>query len=73
MKYTVSMHPDDWRGMELADAHRKYRSVGQALHHLKEAVGLTVPTAQVYLRRTISPALREQIMITTAVSNNCPI
>ncbi len=72
-EYPVSMHPDDWRGMELEDAHRRYRGLGQALHHLKEAAGLAGPTAEVYLRQAISPAFREQIMLTTAVSNNCPI
>ncbi len=74
MKYTVSMHPDDWPGTELEDAHRRYRSLGQALHHLKEAVILAGPTAGVYLRRAIPPAFREQIMRSPATaSNNCPI
>lgn len=72
-EHSVSMHPDDWRSPDDGNAHRTYRSAGHALHHLKEAAGLAAPTAAVYLRQAISPAFREQIMITTAVSNNCPI
>ena len=71
-EYSVSMHPDDWPGMELEDAHRRYRGLGQALHHLKEAAGLAGPR-RVYLRQAISPVFREQIMLTTAISDNCPI
>lgn len=69
----VSMHPDDWRVPEGGNAHRKYRSPGHAFHHLKEAAGLTVPTAEVYLRQAIPPVFREQIMIITAACNNCPV
>jgi hypothetical protein len=70
---SVSMHPDDWRCLEGGNAHRRYLGPGQALHHLREAAGLARPTAEVYLRQSISPAFREMIMITTATSNNCPI
>lgn len=69
----VSMHPDDWRCLEGGNTHRRYLSAGHALHHLKEAVGLARPTAEVYLRQAISPAFREMIMITTATADNCPI
>ncbi len=71
--YSATMHPDDWRVLEGGNVHRRYGSLGQAFHHLREAACLTVPTAEVYLRQAISPAFREQIMITTAVSNKCPI
>lgn len=69
----VSMHPDDWRCLEGGNTHRKYLGAGQAFHHLKEAAGLARPTADIYLRRSISPAFREMIMITTATTNDCPI
>ena len=59
----VSMHPDDWRGLEEGDTHRRYRNLEHALHHTKEVMGLLVPTCEVYLGHAISPAFREQIMI----------
>jgi len=70
---SVSMHPEDWRGLEDGDAHRRYRSWEHTLHHAKEVAGLLVPIGEIYLRQVISPAFREQIMITTAISNNCPL
>jgi hypothetical protein len=60
----VSMHPDDWRGLEEGATHRRYRNLEHALHHTKEVMGLLVPTCEVYLGRAISPAFREQIMTT---------
>lgn len=68
----VSMHPEDWRGLEDGDTHRRYSSMGQTLHHTKEFAALLVPAVdQLYLRPAISPAFREQIMIVTATCNDC--
>ena len=50
----VSMHPEDWLGLTEGDTHRRYRSLGQALHHTKELAGLIVPVGELYLRRPIS-------------------
>jgi hypothetical protein len=69
---SVSMYPEDWEDYEARKTHRSYRSWRHALHHMKEAAGLAVPIAEVYILRTISPAFREQIMITTACCNSCP-
>jgi len=67
----VSMHPDDWQGLEGGDTHRRFRSLEQVFHHTKEFVALLVPVGELYLRRPISPAFREQIMIVTATCNDC--
>lgn len=70
---TVSLHPDDWQEVEGGVGCREYRSLGHAFHHWKELVGLGPLTmADVYLRRPISPAFRERIMIVTAACNRCP-
>ena len=69
----VSMHADDWRCLEDGDTHRRCRSLEQALHHTRESAALLVPVGELYLRQAISPAFREQIMIVTAVCNDCPI
>lgn len=68
----ASMHPDDWLDGAGVRAPRRYRSVPQALHHLTELVSFTIPLAEVYLLRAISPAFREQVMIVTALANDCP-
>jgi hypothetical protein len=67
----VSMHPDDWLGLKEGDSHRRYRSWRQASHHLKELARLAPQLAEVYLRRSISPAFREEIMLVTATCNDC--
>lgn len=69
---TVSMHPDDWQGLEEGTVHREYRSLQHALHHWREFANLGVTVAEIYLRRAISPAFREQIMIVTATCDECP-
>jgi hypothetical protein len=68
----VSMHPEDWAGLEEGDSRRRYRSLGHAVHHLSELVLLSKQAAALYLLRPITPALREQIMLVTAVCNDCP-
>jgi len=66
----LSMHEDDWPDLTSGKP-RRYRSPGHALHHARELLGLTRPATEVYLLRAISPAFREQIMIVTAMSNDC--
>ncbi|MFH1149558.1 MAG: hypothetical protein V1748_03695 [Actinomycetota bacterium] len=68
---TVSMHPEDWRGPEAGESRRRYRSLSHAHHHARQLTSLLVPVTEVYLLRAISPAFREQIMIVTAMSNDC--
>lgn len=68
---TASMHPDDWLEGAGVRASRRYRSLPQVTHHLTELASQTVPLARVYLLRAISPAFREQVMIVTALANDC--
>jgi len=67
----VSMHSLDWEGAG-EGVPRRYRSPAHVLHHVLELAGLAAPITQVYVLRAISPAFREQIMIVTAMSNQCP-
>ncbi len=69
---SVSMHPGDWLGLDEGDTHRRYRSWPHAVHHLKELALLQVQVASLYLLRPITPAFREQIMLVTAVCDDCP-
>lgn len=68
----VSMHPADWLDDAGRSAPRRYRSVGHAIHHQKELIALTPALARVYVLHALPPALREKIMIMTALSNDCP-
>ena len=68
----VSMHPEDWLGLEEKDTHRRYRSLGHAFHHVSELAFLSGHTAALYLLRPVTPAFREQIMLLTAVCDDCP-
>lgn len=67
----VSMHEEDWPDFGEQSTRRRYKSTGHAIHHLRELAGLTLPLAEVYILRAITPAFREQIMIVTAMANNC--
>ncbi len=67
----VSMHELDWCEFGEGMAPRCYRSVGHASHHLKELAGLALPLTEVYVLRTLTPAFREQIMIVTAMADQC--
>ncbi len=69
---SVSMHPEDWLGLEEGDTHRRYRSWPHAVHHFKELTLLQGHVAALYLLRPITPAFREQIMLVTAVCDDCP-
>lgn len=69
---TVSMHRDDWRDPEGGMRPRAFRSPGQFIHHLKELFFLQAPLARVYLLREMDAAFREQIMIMTAMVDQCP-
>ena len=66
----VSMHEQDWLP-EGEAARRRYRSPAHLLHHFGELAGMLLPVAEVYLLRALSPAFREQVMITTAMANDC--
>jgi hypothetical protein len=68
---TVSMHELDWTDCDDAGTRRRYRSPGHLLHHLWELAGLAVPLFEVYVLRALPPAFREQIMIVTAMADEC--
>ena len=68
----VTMHELDWPDVEGEVIPRRYRSPGHLLHHLRELAALGVPLARVYALRALTPAFREQIMITTALTDSCP-
>lgn len=67
----VSMSDLDWLDGAGLTAPRRYRSPGHLLHHLGELAGSILPIARVYVLRAITPAFREQIMIVTAMANDC--
>jgi hypothetical protein len=67
----VSMHELDWEDGAVPVHGRRYRGVGQFLHHQREMSGMMRPAAEIYFARTLSPAFREQIMILTAMSDAC--
>jgi hypothetical protein len=68
---TVSMHELDWTDLDDIETRRRYRSPGHLLHHQWELAGLAVPLFEVYVLRALSPAFREQIMIVTAMADEC--
>lgn len=68
---TVSMHELDWRDPDDTETRRRYRSPGHLLHHLWELAGLAAPLFEVYVLRALSPAFREQVMIVTAMADEC--
>jgi len=67
----VSMHPLDWEEYDGLTP-RRYRSAGHVMHHALDLMAMNIPLTEIYLRRSISPAFREQVMIVTASANNCP-
>ena len=67
----VSMSDLDWLDGAGLTAPRRYRSPGHLLHHLGELAGNILPIARVCVLRAITPAFREQIMIVTAMANDC--
>jgi hypothetical protein len=69
---SVSMHPEDWLCLEEGDTHRRYRSPRHAFHHIKELALMLGQVSVLYLLRPIPPAFREQIMLVTAVCDDCP-
>ena len=68
----ATMHEDDWWTGEGNPSFRYYKSTGHFLHHLRELITLTVPVFEVYVMRAIEPAFREQVMLITAMANDCP-
>jgi hypothetical protein len=69
---SISMHPEDWLGLEEGDTHRRYRSPRHAFHHIRELALMLGQVSVLYLLRPIPPAFREQIMLVTAVCDDCP-
>lgn len=67
----LSMHEDDWEEGYVPIQGRRYRSLGHFLHHQRELVRVLGPIARVYVAGSIDTALREQVMIVTAISNAC--
>lgn len=67
----VSMHPLDWRDGAGVTSPRRYRSAGHLLHHAGELARLSVPLAEVYVMRALPAVFREQVMIVTAMANDC--
>lgn len=68
----ATMHEDDWWSGEGNPSFRYYKSTGHFLHHLGELTTLTVPAFESYVMRAIEPTFREQIMLVTAMANDCP-
>lgn len=68
----ATMHEDDWEDGHVPAAGRRYRTPAQFMHHQRELLTMVVPVAEVYLRHAITPALREEIMIVTAMADSCP-
>lgn len=50
---------------------RRYRGPVHFLYRFFDTLRYNYPQLQVYLFKSLSPALREKIMITTAMSNRC--
>ena len=50
---------------------RSYRDIGNILFRLLDLLQYSGDIAEVYLKKTISPAFREKIMLTSAIANNC--
>ena len=67
----ATMHEHDWWSGEGNPSFRYYQSPGHFLHHLGELTTLTIPAFEVYVMRAIEPTFREQIMIVTAMANDC--
>jgi len=68
----ATMHEHDWWSGGDNPTFRYYKSPGQFLHHLRELITLTVPAFEAYVMRAIEPTFREQIMLVTAMANDCP-
>lgn len=68
----ASMHEHDWEAGAVPRGGRRYRSLAQLLHHLRELALLIDPITRVYILRAIDPAFREQIMVVTAAADGCP-
>lgn len=67
----LEMHECDWAAWGEGASRRSYRSGSHFLYHLRELASVQVPLAEVYLRRAMSPAFRERIMLVTAYANAC--
>jgi len=67
----ASMHEHDWDEGQVCAQGRRYRSLGQFIHHQRELVTMAGLVARIYLAGAIAPGFREQIMIVTALSNDC--
>jgi len=71
MEPRATMHELDWWTGEGEPAVRYYRSADHLLHHLGELLTLTAPAFRVYVMRALEPEFREQIMLVTAMANDC--
>ncbi len=68
---SIDLHEQDWSLYEEGLQRRSYRSVGHFLHHLKKLLEAQALIAEIYIRKAISPAFRERIMLVTALANMC--
>jgi hypothetical protein len=69
----LALHEDDWSCYGNGSSRRAYRSLSHFLFHLRELLSIQERAAEIYLRRAISPAFRERIMLVTAMANDCSI
>ena len=67
----LQLHECDWRPYEEGSARRSYLSLSHFLYHLRELAAVQRALAEVYLARALPPALRESIMLVTAMANEC--
>ena len=50
---------------------RTYSDIGNVLFRLLDLIKYLGYIAEIYLKKTLSPAFREKIMLTSAIANNC--
>ena len=70
-RYSLAFDDKDRFGQPGRFVKRRYRGVFHFLFRLADTLRYLYPLLRVFLLRTIPPAFREKIMITTAVSNDC--
>lgn len=70
-KPTLELHACDWPANEEGLSRRRYRSLSHFFFHLRGFLSALKPTAEIYIMRPVSPALRERILLVTAIANDC--
>ena len=70
-RYTPNFYEKDKRHQPGSVVKRQFQGAGHMLYRLADTLRYAYPLLMVYLFRTISPVLREKVMISTAVANSC--